>query len=131
MCLQGSQVSVLPDMDVRVAGGGLHARSKVFDLYQIVLWSQNISEQVYRVEPFPGRFSHFPVIEIETVHIDDGAVMRFCHFTLPQKAGASVEAPHPTAEAIGVVDSKLTQNALTRNRDGAPAAFNESRFPIL
>ena len=90
---KSAEIDVLALGFRRVGGGARHPRREILDRQDIVMRLQDRCEQRQQVEPFPRRSLERSIVEIEAVHIDEGA-----HRCPPQKARASEEAPRPAVE---------------------------------
>ena len=99
---KGAEIDVLTLGFRRFGGGARHPRREILDRQDIVMRLQDRREQRRQVEPFSRRSLERPIVEIETVHVDEGA-----HRCPPQKARASEEAPRPSVETTRGVAGNL------------------------
>ena len=83
---------------MKLRSSARHLRREILDRQDVVVRLQDLREQRRQVEPFPRRSLERSLVEIEAVHIDEGA-----HRCPPQKARASEEAPRPAVETAGGV----------------------------
>lgn len=91
--LQGAQIRILSNIDVRIAALWLNTGCEVFHLHKVVFRTEHAPEQRGKVEPFPWRAADRAIVEIETIHIDYGAMARRRHSTRPPKKQGPPKRP--------------------------------------
>ncbi len=89
MGLKRTQIGFLSEIHALIGRRRPNPRGEILQLDQVIFRSKNVSKQRDQIDPFPLGILDLPVIEVESINVDDGAVTGPVHAAIPKKAGSS------------------------------------------